>query len=119
MDEAFIIQALGASLVLVFILWFLNPFLPAYDLRANVMNFAMLFSCTLMSLVMLQFGEKEFKTHLSFESFSLFAGVVVLSAVLSYSLIEYGTSLSSTPYPLLPAVFFLIPMVQLFVRERL
>jgi hypothetical protein len=119
MDEAFIIQALGASVVLIFILWFLNPFMPTYDLKANMMNFAMLFSCTLMSLVMLQFGEKEFKTRLTLESFSLFTGVIVLSAVLAYSLTEYGTPLSATPYPLLPAVFFLIPIVQLFVRERL
>jgi hypothetical protein len=119
MDEEFIIQALGAGVLLIFILWFLNPFLPVYDLRANLLNFAMLLSCTLMSLVMLQFGEKEFKTRLSLESFSLFIGVIILSAMLSYGVIEYGFPIFSTPYPLLPTLFFLLPIVQLFVKERL
>ncbi len=118
MKEEFIIQALGASVLLIFLVWLLNPFLPAYDMRANIMNFPMLFSCTLMSLVMLQFGEKEFKTRLSLESFSLFAGVIILSAILAYSVINYGAPVIS-PYPLLPAIFFLLPIVQLFVRERL
>ena len=119
MEEEFILQALGASVVLIFLLWFLNPFLPTYDMRANFMNFALFFSCTLMSLVMLQFGESEFKTRLSLESFSLFSGVIVLSAVLSYSIVNYGVPVLSTPYPILPAAFLLLPIVQLFVRERL
>jgi hypothetical protein len=119
MDEEFIIQALGASVVLIFLLWFLNPFTPTYDMRANLMNFPLLFSCTLISLVMLQFGESEFKTHLSLESLSLFVGVIVLAAILSYSVIDYGVPVLSTPYPILPAGFLLLPILQLFVRERL
>jgi uncharacterized membrane protein YadS len=119
MEQEFILQALGASVFLVFLLWFLNPFSPAYDMRANPMNFALLFSCSIMSLVMLQFGEKEFKTRISFESLSLFVGVIVLSAVLAYSVTEYGVPIFMTPYPLLPSIFFLLPILQLFVRERL
>ena|SRR5271157_3160768 len=119
MKEGFIVQALGASVVLIFLLWFLNPFMPAYNMRANLMNLPLLFSCTLMSLAMLQFGESEFKTRMSLESFSLFVGVIVLSAILSYSIIDYGIPVLSTPYPILPAAFLLLPILQLFVRERL
>lgn len=119
MDEGFIAQAVGLSLVLMAALWLLNPFMPNYDMRTNPMNFAILLSCTVMSLVMLQFGEMEFKTRLSAESFSLFAGVIVLSAILSYSVLAYGTPVLATPYPLLLVIFFLLPVLQLFVRERL
>jgi hypothetical protein len=119
MEEEFIIQALGVSVLMSALLWFLNPFSPTYNMRGNPMNFVLLFSCSVMSLVILQFGEREFRTRLSIESVSLFAGVIVLSALLSYSILEYGVLIYRAPYPLLPAIFFLLPILQLFIRERL
>jgi hypothetical protein len=118
MEEEFIVQSIALSVLMLALVWFLNPF-PQFNLRANPMNYLLLFSCSMTSLVMLQFGEKEFKTRISFESFTLFLGVVVLAAVLSYSVLEYNIPLFLTPYPTLSAIFFLLPIIQLFVKERL
>ncbi|MCX6776877.1 MAG: hypothetical protein NTY73_02835 [Candidatus Micrarchaeota archaeon] len=92
MDQDFIVQALGASLLLLLLVWFLNPFSPAYNLKENPVNFLLLFSCSVISLVLLECGEKEFKIKMSYESLSLFTGVVILSTLLSYSLANFGMS---------------------------
>jgi len=118
MEEDFIIQAIGASILLLMLLWFLNPFAPVYDLRANPVNFLLLFSCSGISLALLECGEKQFKIKMSYESLSLFAGVAVLSFLLSYSVANFGVSMLSTPFPLLSSIFFLLPIAQLFLRER-
>ncbi|MEM3555935.1 MAG: hypothetical protein QXF56_04425 [Candidatus Micrarchaeia archaeon] len=115
MDWDFLTQAAGASLILIFIVWFLNPF--SHDLRANPLNFLLLFSCSLLSATLLMLGEKEFKIKYTYESFSLLAGVVVLSALLSYGIAGYGSFLLN-PYPLLTSAFFLLPIVQRFIQER-
>ena len=116
MDESFVIQAIGACVLLLFLVWFLNPF-SGYDLRANPINFVLLLSCSGISLILLEFGESELKTKLTYESFSLLVGVVVLSALLSYGIAGYAPILS-TPYPLLASAFFLLPILQLFMKER-
>jgi hypothetical protein len=118
MDEGFIVQAIGASALLLLLVWFLNPFAPVYNLRENPVNFLLLFSCSGISLVLLECGEKEFKIRMGYESLSLFTGVIVLATLLSYSLANFGMSILSTPFPLLSAIFFLLPIVQLFLRAR-
>jgi len=118
MDQDFIVQSLGASLLLLLLVWFLNPFSPVYNLKENPVNFLLLFSCSGISLVLLECGEKEFKIKMSYESLSLFAGVVILSTLLSYSLANFGMSILYTPFPLLSGVFFLLPVLQLFLRGR-
>jgi quinol-cytochrome oxidoreductase complex cytochrome b subunit len=116
MEEEFVIQAIVAAVLLLFAVWFFNPF-SAYDMRANPLNFLLLFSCSFLSLVLMEFGERELKVKLTYESFSLLAGMIVLSALLAYGLMGYGSVLS-TPYPLLTSAFFLLPILQLFIKER-
>jgi hypothetical protein len=116
MDESFIVQAVGACVLLLLLVWFLNPF-PAYDLRGNPLNFLLLFCCSMTSLVLLEFGERELKIRFTYESFSLIVGMIVLSALLSYGIAGYATILSA-PYPILASAFFLLPVVQRFLKER-
>jgi|GEM_PF-5345782 len=108
-------QVAAASLMLVLIVWFLNPF--SYNLRANPLNFLLLFSCSLLSALLLQFAEKEFRIKYTDESFSLLAGMVVLSALLAYGIVGYGSFLLN-PYPILTSAFFLLPILQRFIQER-
>lgn len=117
MDQDFLLQTIVASLMLAFIVWFLNPFSASYDLRANPLNFALLLSCSLASALLLDFGEREFRIRYTYESLTLLLGVIVLSAALSYGLVGYGSFLLS-PYPLLSSAFFLLPLLQKFIHER-
>jgi len=115
MDQDFIVQAIGASIVLVLVVWFINPF-PSYDLRANPLSFLLMFSCSLLSLVLLEFGEMELKIKLTYESFSLLLVMIVLSALLAYGIAGFGSFLAA-PYPTLTSAFFLLPILQRFITE--